>query len=99
MPTFVKVCTGKSTVHQRSMTTSYFWFTKDALFSSMQIICATFCMLPHAIRGEIFFSLWNQMPVQITCNQQIIGPVHEKTNNVGSDQAGHKPGCTVTEDG
>ena len=24
------------------------------------------------------------MPVQITCNQQIIGPVHEKTNNVGS---------------
>ena len=26
-------------------------------------------------------------------------PVHEKTNNLGSDQVRHKPGCTVTEDG
>ena len=26
-------------------------------------------------------------------------PVHEKTNNLGSDQVQHKPGCTVTEDG
>ena len=25
--------------------------------------------------------------------------VREKTNNLGSDQARHKPGCTVTEDG
>ena len=25
--------------------------------------------------------------------------VHEKTNNLGSDQVQHKPGCTVTEDG
>ena len=26
-------------------------------------------------------------------------PVHEKTNNLGSDQVGHKLGCTVTEAG
>ena len=26
-------------------------------------------------------------------------PVREKTNNFGSDQVRHKPGCTVTEDG
>ena len=26
-------------------------------------------------------------------------PVCEKTNNLDSDQVGHKPGCTVTEDG
>ena len=28
-----------------------------------------------------------------------IKPVHEKTNNLGSDQVRHKPGCTITEDG
>ena len=26
-------------------------------------------------------------------------PVREKTNNLGSEQVQHKPGCTVTEDG
>ena len=26
-------------------------------------------------------------------------PVSEKTNNLGSYQVQHKPGCTVTEDG
>ena len=26
-------------------------------------------------------------------------PVHEKTNNLGSDRVRHKPGCTVTEAG
>ena len=26
-------------------------------------------------------------------------PVHEKTNNLNSDQVPHKPGCTVTDDG
>ena len=26
-------------------------------------------------------------------------PVREKTNNLGSDQVRHKPGCTVTEKG
>ena len=26
-------------------------------------------------------------------------PVHEKTNNLESDQVRHKPACTVTEDG
>ena len=26
-------------------------------------------------------------------------PVREKTNNLGSDQVRHKPGCTVTEEG
>ena len=26
-------------------------------------------------------------------------PVHEKTNNLGSDQVQHKPVCRVTEDG
>ena len=25
-------------------------------------------------------------------------PVHEKSNNFGSNQVWHKPGCTVTED-
>ena len=25
--------------------------------------------------------------------------LHEKTNNLGSNQVRHKPGCTVTEDG
>ena len=25
--------------------------------------------------------------------------MHEKTNNLGSDQVRHKPGCTDTEDG
>ena len=29
----------------------------------------------------------------------IIEPVGEKTNNLGSHQVRHKPGCTVTEDG
>ena len=24
-------------------------------------------------------------------------PVREKTNNMGSEKVGHKPGCTVTE--
>ena len=28
-----------------------------------------------------------------------IEPVLEKTNNMGSDQVGHKPACTVTEAG
>ena len=26
-------------------------------------------------------------------------PVREKTNNLGSDQVRHRPGCTVPEDG
>ena len=26
-------------------------------------------------------------------------PVHEKTNNLGSDLVRHKPACTITEDG
>ena len=29
----------------------------------------------------------------------IFEPVHETTNNLGSDQVQHKPDCTVTEDG
>ena len=29
----------------------------------------------------------------------IYEPVREKTNNLGSDQARHKPACTVTEAG
>ena len=32
-----------------------------------------------------------------TFSQQIEA-VREKTNNLGSDQARHKPSCTVTED-
>ena len=28
----------------------------------------------------------------------VLEPVCEKTNNLGSDQVRHKPGCTVTED-
>ena len=28
---------------------------------------------------------------------QLYEPVREKTNNVGSDQVQHKPGCTVTD--
>ena len=35
------------------------------------------------------------------CDVQKIAfePVREKTNNLGSDQVRHKPGCKVTEDG
>ena len=32
-------------------------------------------------------------------NMFVNEPVREKTNNLGSDQVRHKPGCTVTEDG
>ena len=32
-------------------------------------------------------------------NVNLNEPVHEKTNNLGSDQVRHKPACTVTEDG
>ena len=37
----------------------------------------------------------------LTLSRQAITyePVHEKTNNLSSDQVGHKPGCSVTEDG
>ena len=31
--------------------------------------------------------------------QLLYEPVREKTNNLGSDQVRHKPGCTVAEDG
>ena len=36
---------------------------------------------------------------RITKLSSINEPVREKTNNLGSDQVQHKPGCTVTEDG
>ena len=36
------------------------------------------------------------MPIRINYKFE---PVHEKTNNWGSDQVLHKPGCTVTEAG
>ena len=32
-------------------------------------------------------------------NKNLFEPVREKTNNLGSDQARYKPGCTVAEDG
>ena len=32
-------------------------------------------------------------------NPALNEPVCEKTNNLGSDQVQHKPGCTVTENG
>ena len=32
------------------------------------------------------------------CIRLLFEPVREKTNNMGSDQVRHKPGCTVTED-
>ena len=38
----------------------------------------------------------------ITCmwfHQAVIEPVREKTNNLGSDEVGHKPSCTSTDDG
>ena len=36
----------------------------------------------------------------IMCFQKIFNePVHEKTNNLGSDQVRHKLGCTITEEG
>ena len=35
----------------------------------------------------------------VNCLGLLDEPVHEKTNNLGSDQVRHKPGCTVTEDG
>ena len=30
---------------------------------------------------------------------KLFEPVHEKTNNLGSDQVRQKPACSVTEDG
>ena len=30
--------------------------------------------------------------------ENIFEPVHEKTNNLGSNQVPHKPGCTVTQE-
>ena len=30
---------------------------------------------------------------------ELVEPVREKTNNLGSDQVRHKPACTVAEDG
>ena len=35
----------------------------------------------------------------VSLKLKLLEPVHEKTNNLGSDQVRHKPGCTVTEDG
>ena len=32
-------------------------------------------------------------------NGEVFEPVRKKTNNLGSDQVRHKPGCTVAEDG
>ena len=49
------------------------------------------------IQISIFRPLHKNMKTshtQISCE-----PVREKTNNLGSDQVRHKPGCTVTEDG
>ena len=31
--------------------------------------------------------------------ENIFEPVREKTNNLGSNQVRHKPGCTLTQDG
>ena len=36
----------------------------------------------------------NIVPVIVPLDE----PVREKTNNLGSDQVRHKPGCTVTEE-
>ena len=35
----------------------------------------------------------------LTSFSLIFEPVREKTNNLGSDQARYKPGCTASEDG
>ena len=37
--------------------------------------------------------------VQCDISNKFNEPVREKSNNLGSDQVRHKPGCTVTEDG
>ena len=43
--------------------------------------------------------LSHPFPLQSNKFLLIIEAVSEKTNNLGSDQVRHKPGCTVTEDG
>ena len=37
--------------------------------------------------------------MEISFPNNLNEPVHEKTNNLGSNQVRHKMGCTVTEDG
>ena len=48
----------------------------------------------HVLRKVLIFSVRTK-PVYIDKYE----PVREKTNNLGSDQIRHKPGCTGTEDG
>ena len=53
-------------------------------------------------RPEILFRAVNRWPrilkMEDLCKTNLFEPVHEKTNNLGSDQVQHKPACTVTEE-
>ena len=43
----------------------------------------------------LFLLALNHLTKEFVSNE----PMHEKTNNLASDQVRHKPGCTVTVDG
>ena len=53
-----------------------------------------FCILVNYIEME----KWD-IAAQNKSHVFVFEPVCEKTNNLGSDQVLHKPGCTVKEDG
>ena len=41
----------------------------------------------------------NNKDESLLASHKTFEPLHEKTNNLGSDQVGHKSACTVTEEG
>ena len=50
--------------------------------------------------NKIYYGLYRKCHhKQCSSYGKLYEPVREKTINLGSDQARHKPGCTVTEDG
>ena len=53
----------------------------------------------HITSFTPFIVRFNELSDLSLQNMFTFEPVHEKTNNLGSDQVRHKPGCTVTEAG
>ena len=73
--------------------------------SKLSLNVVTFIMTVARVAGKIPTASGDCGSVTGYCNvhvrvlKQIYEPVHEKTNNLGSDQVRHKPACTVAEDG